>query len=446
MATYYVDSTRADDTGAGTSWATAKKTFGAAVALLASGDTILVSHTHQEELGADTAYTIVGTGVRILSVNKNSSDALTAMGTGGWIGNSTTNRSVTFDGSDTRFYVYGITLRTAGSTADSINLANSTGQEGVYEDCYLWSGNTASTSVIFSAAGTHVRLINCTLRFGNASQGVIFPAGEMIGGSVSTDGSAPSPLFDANLPNAPGAFRFSGVNLLHVTGTLVGNTSGNYAVHFDRCRLASGVTALATQTSNPSLASAEVLITDSAYSANGAENHGVFEYHNYLGSLTTDTGIYKTTNDSGNRSWKIVTSAAASYQSPFITPPIDVYHSGTSSITPYLEILRDGSTAPYKDNEVWADFYAKTTDYVTQATTGLSDRQTAANFFAGTAGVDQATGAGTGEWTGDTGAWSGKIDSGSAFTPKEPGSLTARVCVGVASATVYVDPTIRGLS
>lgn len=41
-ATYYVDNARPDDSGAGTSWAVAKKTIAAGVALLASGDTLTI--------------------------------------------------------------------------------------------------------------------------------------------------------------------------------------------------------------------------------------------------------------------------------------------------------------------------------------------------------------------------------------------------------------------
>ena len=56
----------------------------------------------------------------------------------------------------------------------------------------------------------------------------------------------------------------------------------------------------------------------------------------------------------------------------------------------------------------------------------------------------QATGMGTGSWTGESGtAWSGKLAPASSITPAEIGELRARVCVGLASATVYVDPQIR---
>ena len=43
-ATYYVDASRADDTGAGASWGTAKKTIQAAVDVSVANDTVLVSN------------------------------------------------------------------------------------------------------------------------------------------------------------------------------------------------------------------------------------------------------------------------------------------------------------------------------------------------------------------------------------------------------------------
>ena len=42
--TYYVDNSRPDDTGEGTSWATAKKTIQAAINVASSGDVILVKY------------------------------------------------------------------------------------------------------------------------------------------------------------------------------------------------------------------------------------------------------------------------------------------------------------------------------------------------------------------------------------------------------------------
>ena len=51
---------------------------------------------------------------------------------------------------------------------------------------------------------------------------------------------------------------------------------------------------------------------------------------------------------------------------------------------------------------------------------------------------------GAGDWTGENAtSWFGKLNPTSTITPAEIGMLRARVCVGVASQTVYVDPYIR---
>ena len=53
-ATYYVDRSRPDDSGAGTSWATAKRTIAGGVGRLSSGDTLLIaSGTYSEAMVID---------------------------------------------------------------------------------------------------------------------------------------------------------------------------------------------------------------------------------------------------------------------------------------------------------------------------------------------------------------------------------------------------------
>src|SRR5262245_23711285 len=102
----------------GTSKTDAYQTYAAAVAAAnANGDYILSSHTGQEELAADTTFTYTA-DITVVSINF-STDAVTAMGTGGWIGNSTSNRSVSFAGAK-KVRHEGITVRTASGTADSI--------------------------------------------------------------------------------------------------------------------------------------------------------------------------------------------------------------------------------------------------------------------------------------------------------------------------------------
>jgi len=179
------------------------------------------------------------------------------------------------------------------------------------------------------------------------------------------------------------------------------------------------------------------------YNSGTGDNHYLFGYHNALGSITAITGKYASGgakyDGTNGVSWQIDTTASASYLTPFFTPWIDLYHSGTSAITPKLEILRDGSATAYDNDEVWAEFSYQGTSGSTKATI-VDDRMA----LAGTPAAQTTGDLGAGGWTGEGGtAWFGKLHTASTITPAEIGMLRARVCVGVASSTVYVDPYIR---
>jgi hypothetical protein len=188
---------------------------------------------------------------------------------------------------------------------------------------------------------------------------------------------------------------------------------------------------LATQT-HLNRSSAECYVFDCA----SGDTHGLFGYANTMGSVVSDTGIFFTSGAAA-QSWKIVTTANCSFYTPFETPWFGYYNTVTTSITPYVEILRDGSTTAYQDDEVWLDVMAKTTSGSTQSSL-TTDRMT----LLGTP-ANHAAGAGLGSWTGESGtAWSGKLVMAS-LTPAEAGHIQARIVVGEPSVTVYVDPQIR---
>jgi hypothetical protein len=432
MATYYVWS-GAGGTNAGTSWTNAYTAFASAVtAATTTDDVILVQYTHQEEISADATYTF-SAHVSVISVNKDSSDVATAMDTGGWIGNSTTNRSITINGADRKVFFFGITLRVSGSATDNLTIGGA-GHSAIFDHCYLWMVNTNSGAIIAlnnSDAG-HCVYKDCTFVFSNASQNfVTIGPVEIVDGVIS--GTSINTLFD-NSPSQNGTrVTCRGLDTSFCTGTLVGDLQGPTEFVFDRCKLGSGVTILAAQTANPTRAGASVHLRD----CSSGDTHGIFGYYDALGAVISETGIYYTSGAAG-QSWKIVTSSNASQQSPFTTPWINTYNTTLSSMTPRLEILRDGSTAAYDNDEVWAETLVK--DATSSTFANLWDDAMAPH---GTPAA-QDGGAGLGSWTGESGtAWSGKIDSGSAVTPAENGALSMRVLVGLASATVYVDPQIR---
>jgi hypothetical protein len=358
----------------------------------------------------------------------------TAMGTANWIGNSTTSYTVTFTGAF-RYALHGLTIRVSASTAKNIQIALADNSQCVLDNCYLWLDNTATGArlTLGNANNSAIALVDTTVRFGNASQFILLQTALTInGGSVSSAGTAPSTLFGGF--NVVASAVVNGFDVSHVgSGTLVGNnTNSSSELRFARCKLGSGMTILATQTAGA---------TNGAYvylfDCDSGDTHGIFGYYDGLGSCVSDTGIYYTSGAAA-QSWKIVTTANASFAVPFVSPWVSVYHTGTSAITPFMEILRDGSTTAYTDAQVWGEFSAKTTSGTTNATF----YQDAA--VVGATPANQAAGAGLGSWTGESGtAWSGKVESGSAFTPAEVGHIRGRVLVGAASSTVYIDPQIR---
>lgn len=434
MATYYVYS-GAGGTNAGTSWTNAYTAFSSAVtAATADGDIILVHYGHQEELSADTTYTFpTGNQVFVCSVDKDNSDVVMPMSTNGWIGNSTTNRSITCGGTTSRVFIYGITFRTAGSTSDSISMSSSSAGIFRLEDCYLWHGNSSSSSNINLASheAAMVTLHGCTFRFGNASQRITVTGNVYIdGGSITNAGSTPTGLFGAS-GNSITCFM-TGFDVSLITGTLIPAQSYHNLFVFDRCKLGAGVTVLASQTTQ----NGQALVLDCA----SGDTHGLFAYYNKFGSLTSDTGIYFTSGDAG-QSWKIATTSYCGPSTPFISPWVDLYWSGTSAITPYVEALRDGSATAYTDAEIWIEVAAKKTSGTTLATFS-NDR--VAGYEKGGTGSAQADGAGLGSWTGEAGtAKSLKLALGSSITPAEAGPMTARFISGTPSLTFYVDPQIR---
>lgn len=447
MATYFVSSS-GSNTAPYDTWAKAATSFQTALtAATASGDIVVVQHnavpSGDAELAVDTTYTIAGNIAIFAGTNDGGSSwTQTTMGTANWIGNSTTNRSITMSGAFA-VYIYGLTLRVGGATADNLRLSGSSNGARFYENCYLWSNANSASNIQLGGSTTnqsYCHLRGCTLRFGSTGQTIAVTAAAAVLEEcvISSDGSAITQLLSFVATEGV-QIGFYGCDLSAVaTGcTLVPDaTQASAAVEFVRCKLPTSYAALATQSDG--MAGGRVFLRDCAV----GDTHGTFEYHDAYGSVVTDTSN-KLTAGAAGMSWKITTTSICSQVWPFRTPYIDLYHDGVSTITPYLELLRNNGTASaYTDQEVWAQFSVKNTSGSVLAEL-KSDR--ASTYTA--SGTAQAAGIGTGSWTiaSSNSPNSFKCDSGSSFTPQETGHIRARVCVAVPSisGTLYVDPQIR---
>lgn len=418
-------------------WAAAKNTLAGAIALATSaGDIIKVHKTSQENVSGTTTFTFLES-VSVICVDKDNSDALAVMGTGGWVGHNTTNYSIVFAGAF-KVRINGLTVRNAGSLGCTIN--NSDGGHFYVKDFYHWqSSTTASPPLVLGNVNNSYTFIDgitvdMDRTSGNVStivcggtvvvRGLVLDAVSSVGAALLTEinstGSCNATFIDSNFSSAWASA------LIHNSV----RTTGDWSLI--RCKLPSNAVLLATQT-HSNLSGHRVVALD----CSSGDTHGIFRYQDAFGSIVSDSTIYFTAG-SAAQSWKIVTTANCSHATPFVTPWIPVYHTGTSAITPRFEILRDGSTTAYQNDEIGAEFSAKVTSGSVIGTT-YSDCMP----LLGTA-ADQDTGAGLGSWTGESGtAWSGKIDAGSALTPAENGEILGRALVGEPSITVYLDPEIR---
>jgi hypothetical protein len=444
MANYFVAST-GSNTAPYDTWAKAATALATALAAAtADGDVIAIDVAEvpaaNKEQAADTTYTFAANVTLVSSTNSGTSTITpSAMSTTTWIGNSTTNRSITLAGAF-RVSVVGITFRTAGSTADSLFMAQTDGMQVTFEDCYFWHGNSSTgSSIRFGAVDAQTCVIarNCTFRLGNAAQSVNIMGKVFIEGGFAPSGLGSTPtagLFTASVVDPAGGYlEIDGLNMSSLgANPIIGDctTTALQAV-IKRSKLGTSFVPLATQTTG-NRSGAEVTLID----CHSGDTHGFFGYYNALGSLVTDTGIYLTAGAAA-ASWKLTTTANAGPSSPFVTPWFSGYNADIStSITPWIEALRDGSATPYTDAELWAEFMAKN-----------SSGFPAASFFTdrlalGGTPASQPAGVGTGSWTGEGGtAVTMKLDSGAAFTPDEVGDISGRVGFAVPSATVYIDPS-----
>lgn len=417
-----------------------------------SGDRIFVKYDDAFILTASTTFTAAN-NIAVIAVS--STDYTTGTnwtpavmdGTTGYIGHSTTAFSITLNGAF-KCYWYGLCFRTTGAGNNPTIIAcSSDNGHFEFESCFFKLDSGSSGYFQFGSVNNdqnhYIKATNCTFSVTNVNHAIRLAATtEIYGGSISIVSGNLTNAFLLNNFGEGGDRIVSGVNLSGIGSTaniLANITSGAARLRLDNCRLPATWTGtwLFTQTSANKSGGA---IT--AFNCSTGDTHYEFAYADSFGVLTAVTTPYFDVGakyDGTNAvCWKIVTTANCSYYTPFVSPWIEKYHSGTSTITPYLEILRNDSITAFNDDEVWGEFSI-------QATSGSvlpvfkNDRKSLEASAA-----SQANGAGLTSWTGESGtAWSGKVDSGTSATPAEIGMLRARVCVGAASATVYVDPYIR---
>lgn len=442
MAIYYVNS-QAVGANTGTSKTDAfNASPGAMVAALAAattnGDIIYVHKAHLEVFTV-TANLVALANISIIVIDF-TNDSLAVMdGTNYYLGGAV---NINFGGAFNVFG-YGLAIKQPSGSGIVQEVAQTDGAQFILENCKFWLNGYVSSRLnlgLNTARNAYVKLVNSDIKFGNAGQYIqCFGRIEISGGGVS--GTAPTTLFGTQGQGTSLTdIQLDGVDLSIISGNLLASQASRpVTLRAYGCALHASLTPLAVQTP-ANLTSGEVWLFDCA----AGDVHYSLDHSNPLGRTTVSAAIYANdspTYDGTNKcSWQITTTTNASYLSPYVSPWVEKYHAPAGAITPSLEILRDGLATPYQDNQVWGEFSYKGT--AGSCLVSFTSDRMAPNGSA----LNQDTSSKiASDWTGENAtAWFGKLDSGAAITPQEVGSICARVCVGVASSTVYVDPQIRG--
>lgn len=429
-----------------TDWGKAEPTLAGALLLaLVAGDILLIDSSHQE---SGTAY-VASTTVRLVVyvVDKDNSNALDTLENGGGFFKATTTGAATVSwGVGT--YVYGFNLVHAGTGSRAMSLGSGASPSVIYEASrFAFENNGMTGTMSFGNADQPSKLIlkDCKLVTGNASNRFIVQSQAILQNctySVNTSGAAPARFFNFGGTDPGGAsLECFGCDLSALgANPLVGGTqTANGLASFIQCKFGSGYMMMETGGLPNAPAGAAVQIFDCASDS----THTEFAYQDRLGMLICDS-VIKFTGGAAGLSWRITTTSICNQFSPFVTPWINLYNTGTGAITPRLEIHRDNNATPWQNDEVWGEFSAKVTSGSTRATV-YSDRMALTNPPSSPA--DQS--AGTDTWDADNAThWSGKVNTTSTITPAENGHIRARVLVGIpldgtSGNILRVDPQIR---
>lgn len=389
--------------------------------------TIYVSANHAEDIASNVTYDWVGftsDGWTILCVDDTVAPP-TTLATGAVCA---ANAIVL----DHFAYIYGVTFR-----ADTGGFQTVTGTRLIFEKCTFHINNTgASSSISADSSGGYVafELIDCTLRFGAAGQGIVLGNAPstftMIGGGLHASSVAITTLIQGGGTGATGNILLDGLDLSAAALNFNFSDAGAYAFRAVGCTMPVGWTGSITSGSGAMLMDCESVGNDSGSAIHRRERKTMF------GRLQDETTIIRTDGASDGitpLAWKFTTSSDCGYPYEVLsTPWIEVWNGSAGSVkTVTLELLHDSLTALNND-EVWVEV-------VYMGTSG-STRRSLARSRRGLLEGASAVASSTASWvtTGLTNPNAQRVSIN--ITPQAAGYLSVRAVLAKPGKVVYVDP------
>jgi hypothetical protein len=443
MTDRFIDNFTPGSGGDGLSWANAELTAAAVDAADAAGDRWLFDYRHSESTAGAVTLAVAGTLAspsQLLSVTQSGGAGVSSL-TAGAIISTTGANALSLTGN---FYAFGLNFQ-SGSSSFNANLncgTSSSIDRQVYEDCTLHLSNTSTNSRISLGGGSQAgsssyEWVNCIVRFGSASQFILVASGQFVwrGGGLSASGTDPTYLLNAGA--RPNRVLLEGLDLSEgATGMNLFATSGNgNLITIRNCKLPASWSGSLWNTVPTTMgARAEM------YNCSASDTNYALWVEDYAGSIKHETTRVKTGGASDGTtplSWVMASSANAEYPAIILrSPEIQKWNETTgSAITVTVDFLHDSATN-LQDDEIWLEVeYLGTSGFPLAV---FAD-DAVADVIATPA--DQTTSAATWTTTGMANPNEQKLSV--TFTPQEKGLIIARVCVGLASKTVYIDPVLQ---
>lgn len=360
---YYVRSSAAG-AATGADWANAFTTLLAATAVAVAGENVYVAKDHTETGAAPLTITLNGSATAPVSVYvvdhtgsvpPVAADLFTGTAGGGTIITTGAN-AISINGVG---YIYGLYVQSAtGANATVLNLASTSGNSVICENCTFFTGGTTGGGVGATNTVTFLRWLNCVYKPSSTSATLDMRCPfEWTRGSVDAT-VKPTTLFRGN---GGTTCVVEDVDLSGLSGSTIfpaNASSVSASISLRYCRLPANFTTLAG--AQTGLDYGQDITMFGCDVAGGSATR--IERVNTMGALTTDKELARNATDGVTRhSHKIVTLTHTKFLTPFRSIPISVFNTVTGAqvtVTMFgLADPRDFSAIP-KNDDIWFDLQA----------------------------------------------------------------------------------------